>query len=435
MKRFVFAVLTGVLLSTSTAAALSPAMEIISKKVEMRKCVASSYVLCFEKEDFDRVLGGEVESVTIVTLPPEESGVLTLKGSYVRQGQTLDKSMLDSLRFNSGSSYLGTAQFEIESGGNTAVCSISVLEGTNYAPEAGEQWVSTGKNISLYERFGAADPENDDVTFEIVKYPTHGSVEIMKDDGVFVYRPKNGFVGNDSFSYEAMDEFGNRSQKGKVNIKVSRPAADIYFDDMKEHPAHNSAVKMAATGLMRGEYDENGLLCFNPDLDMTRGDFLALALIMAGHENDIPFASKTSFADDSMIPQNIKSYAEYAFDKGIVSGYENLDGSVNFESSAKVTRAEGAVIISRILELDTEAGAVPAYKDVESVPVWAGDAVFCLAQTGILDGLDGDAFNAERAITRAEGADIICNVAEYLEDKQNKEKPKKSIFNLFGLLG
>mgnify|MGYP002517807132 CR=1 FL=1 len=79
---------------------------------------------------------------------------------------------------------------------------------------------------------------------------------------------------------------------------------------------------------------------------------VAIALIMAGKEQEIPFVDKTDFADDSTIPENIKSYAQYAYDKGIIDGYDNGDGSVNFESSMAVTRAQAAVMVSKILSLD-----------------------------------------------------------------------------------
>lgn len=306
--------------------------------------------------------------------------------------------------------------------------------GTNLSPEAGEMNITTQRGIAVFKSFPAADPEGGGLTFEIVKYPAKGSVEIT-EGGQFVYRPMAGFSGKDSFDYRAVDEYGLESEQKTVEIKVSRPAADVYFHDMKDHWAHNSAIRMASTGLMSGTPDGDKLL-FNPEGDMTRGDFLALSLIMSGHEENIPYASKTVFADDSQIPQNIKSYVQYAFDKGIVSGYENSDGSVNFESAGTVTRAEAAVIVSKILSLTNEDEAVPSYKDAAEIPAWAAGSVASLSEIGVLCGnADGD-FSAERNVTRAEGAEIICNVADYVEDKKQEEKKKeKSIFNLFGLLG
>ena len=294
--------------------------------------------------------------------------------------------------------------------------------------------VETQKNIAVFAGALAADPEGDSIVLEIVDYPDNGSVRVSAD-GQLVYRPLSEYTGSDSFSYKATDVYGNSSKETTVQVKVSRPAAEIYFDDMKNHWAHNSAVKMASTGLMTGERVD-GKLCFMPENDMTRGDFLALSLIMTGHEKDIPVVTKTVFADDKMIPANIKSYAQYAYDKGIVSGYDNGDGTVNFESTGSVSRAEAAVITSRILGLSEESDALPSYKDASDIPVWAGNAVYTLSSLGIINGDVQGVFSADKKLSRAEGAQMICNVADYVEDKNQEGKKKgKNLFNLFGLLG
>lgn len=346
IKRIMFVLLTSVLFAASVEAKLSPALEIIGKKIENKPCIASH----------------------------------------------------------------------------------------NLSPEAGDLSVDTQSGIAVFKSFGASDPEGDEVTFEVVSYPNHGSVEIT-DGGQFVYRPTSTYSGNDKFSYRAVDVYGASSEEKTVKIKVSRPAADVYFKDMQNHWAHNSAIKMASTGLMSGENTDNDVL-FNPEGEMTRGDFLALSLIMAGLEEEIPYVSKTVFADDSTIAHNIKSYAQYAYDKGIISGYDNGDGTVNFEPTGSVTRAQAAAITGKILEFENDAEALPSYKDADGIPVWASGYVCALSDVGILYGNpDGD-FCAERSLTRAEGAEIICNVADYVEDKSKEEKKKeKNLFNLFGLLG
>ena len=295
--------------------------------------------------------------------------------------------------------------------------------------------IETQSGIAVFKSFLAADADGDSLEFTVVNYPDKGGIRIT-DDGQFVYSPLSKYSGKDSFTYKAVDAYGNESEEKLVKIKVSRPAADIYFDDMKNHWAHNSAIRMASTGLMTGEHAD-GKLLFNPEADMTRGDFLALSLIMAGHEENIPFTSKTVFADDSMIPQNIKSYVQYAYDKGIVSGYDNGDGTVNFESTGAVTRAQAAVITSKILGLSEGEGAVPSYKDASEIPAWANGAVNSLYGTGIMGGDALGTFSADKTLTRAEGAEMICNVGKYVSDREKEDKDKgkkKTLFNLFGLL-
>ena len=109
---------------------------------------------------------------------------------------------------------------------------------------------------------------------------------------------------------------------------------------------------------------------------------------------------------------------------------------MNFESTGSISRAEAALIVSRILGLDTNSDNVPSYKDVSSIPAWASNAVFTLSDAGIINGDAKGEFSAERRLTRAEGAEIICNVAEYADSiKTDTKKTERNLFNLFGLLG
>ena len=57
---------------------------------------------------------------------------------------------------------------------------------------------------------GASDPEGDVLTYEIIKYPSHGVIELRDVDcGSYVYTARDGYIGVDSFEYVARDEYGN----------------------------------------------------------------------------------------------------------------------------------------------------------------------------------------------------------------------------------
>ncbi|MBE6680741.1 MAG: hypothetical protein E7600_00445 [Ruminococcaceae bacterium] len=433
-KRVIIALILACLLCIGVGARLSPAMDIIADRLEMRRCISDGTSLGFTPDDLSSLMGSGVKEVTVAQLPKPDSGTLMLSGVAVKEGQTISRDEMSELCFSSKSGYEGEAAIVFKSNDLKASVYLSIVSDINHAPETADMTVETQKNIAVFAGALAADPEGDSIVLEIVDYPDNGSVRVSAD-GQLVYRPLSEYTGSDSFSYKATDVYGNSSKETTVQVKVSRPAAEIYFDDMKNHWAHNSAVKMASTGLMTGERVD-GKLCFMPENDMTRGDFLALSLIMTGHEKDIPVVTKTVFADDKMIPANIKSYAQYAYDKGIVSGYDNGDGTVNFESTGSVSRAEAAVITSRILGLSEESDALPSYKDASDIPVWAGNAVYTLSSLGIINGDVQGVFSADKKLSRAEGAQMICNVADYVEDKNQEEKKKeKNLFNLFGLLG
>ncbi|MBP3579822.1 MAG: S-layer homology domain-containing protein [Clostridia bacterium] len=431
-----FAVMLVLFSVVSAAASLSPAIEILSKNLEMKRCITQKGVVSFDENTFDEYFGQDTDSVTVSSIPPITQGMLSCMGFELEQGQTVTRDSFALVSFIPAGDFNGVSKFSFSNGENVLTCSVLVSENQNMPPQTGAQTVDTQKNITVFKSFSAADPENDTLEYEIVKYPRHGSVYVNHTGGQFVYTPDKNYMGEDYFTYKAVDFFGNTSQEQRVEIKVSKPAADVYFSDMENHWAHNSAIKMAATGLMSGEETENGVL-FCPDEDMSRGDFLALSLITAGHESEIPFVEKTVFADDSLIPDNIKSYAQYAYDKGIINGYPNGDGSVNFESACSITRAQAAVITSKILGLtqDEATDYEASYTDAAAIPSWASSQINSLTVCGIIKGEPSGQVNAEKVLSRAEGAEMICNVANYLEDKEKKERPKKkTIFNLFGLL-
>ncbi len=419
------------ILSLGAFAYLSPAMESMANGLTITRWVRSGTALEFDDDDLENLFGDNILNAELISLPNENEGILTLFGSAVKVGQVLSEEEFDELTFTPTSGFGGTSEFSIKSGNAIGTIRIRVTDRANFAPETASASTDTQRGIAVFSSFSAADPDGDKLSYEIVSYPRHGSVDITVD-GQFIYLPKGDFMGNDSFSYRAVDVFGNFSKEATIKVKVSRPAADIYFDDMKKHWAHGSAVKMAATGLMGGEKNSEGKLCFNPEGDMTRGDFLALSLIMAGYEEKVPYVSKTIFADDAAIAHNIKSYAQFAYDKGIISGYDNGDGTINFESAGAITRAEAAIIASRILGLDGKEAQSPSYSDAAGIPVWASGAVVNLSSAGIINGDSVGAFSAERILTRAEGAQIICNIAEYMEERDGGKE--KNLFNLFGLL-
>ena len=176
---------------------------------------------------------------------------------------------------------------------------------------------------------------------------------------------------------------------------------------------------------------------FYPDKQVSRGDFLAMALICAGKESQIEFVDKTSFDDDELIPVNIKSYVEYARTNGIVNGYTLDNGQTVFASSDPISRAEAAVIVDRILSLpDNDTVITGQFDDCASVESWAGQALANLNAIGIFKGNGYGEMLPDNNVTRAETAEILCSICDYsTETVSSAQKSKPSILNLFGLLG
>lgn len=419
-KRFILALICIVALSSVCLAAggplLSPALEHIGKQIEMKKCGIINSNVSFSTSDFDEILCTKAQFIKIESLPDAASGTLSVRNVPVSVNQIIARDDFKNIVFTPATDALTTATFTFSNAtyGESEVsasCTVCLLDEINLAPQAGYQSINTLQNVAAFKFLKAADPENDALTYEIVSYPKRGTVTVYENaDGYFSYTPKNNFTGKDSFQYVVTDVYGNKSEVSTVEISVSKPENNIYFDDLENHWAHNSAINIAAMGLMKGTLSDDGKLNFEPDKSVSRGDFLAMALISAGKEKDISFVDKTTFADDELIPINIKSYVQYAYDNGIISGYTGENGLAVFNSSSPITRAEAAVIVNNILSFPGFDLEYDTFTDSEDIPTWATSAISVLSSYGIFNGTGFGAVQPESFVSRAQTAEILCNI-------------------------
>ncbi len=425
-KRIIAAIVCVFTLSAVCFAAssslLSPALKHLEKQIEMKKCGVINNDVRFSASDFDEVLCTKAQFIRIETLPDASSGTLSVGNAPISENQIIARNNFENIVFTPASDIISETTFSFSNATSgessvTASCTVCVLDEINLAPEAGSQTVNTAENISAFKFLKAADPENDPLTYEIVSYPKRGTVTVYENaDGYFSYTPKSNFTGKDSFSYVVTDAYGNKSNTATVEIAVSKPASDVYFDDLENHWAHNSAISVSAMGLMKGTLSDDGSLNFEPTQPVSRGDFLAMALISAGKEKDINFVSKTSFADDELIPINIKSYVQYALDNGIISGYTREDGLTVFNSTSPITRAEAAVIVNNILSFPGFNLEYDSFSDSEEIPTWATNAISILSSYGVFNGTGFGEIMPDSYVSRAETAEILCNINAVCEN-------------------
>lgn len=106
----------------------------------------------------------------------------------------------------------------------------------NWKPKSDSPPVASDGRISTLEgkpvggQLKATDPDGDPLTYAVVNGPDHGEV-VIKDasTGVFTYSPDSGYVGKDSFTYEASD---GELESNEATIDVSVKA--------RSHPSHGS---------------------------------------------------------------------------------------------------------------------------------------------------------------------------------------------------
>jgi hypothetical protein len=273
--------------------------------------------------------------------------------------------------------------------------------------------VSTHRDFAGYGTLTAYDPEGDELTFEIVSAPKHGVV-IMTDAtcGEYVYLPRLGFKGGDSFRYVARDKYGNYSAAAEVQVQVSEPSVSVDYADMMGRREYNAALTMTESGIMQGSV-QNDKTYFYPEQTVSRLDFLVMAMRAVG-VGSVPTISDTGFFDDADIEADAKGYVAAAYSLGYIKGSTNEEGELCFLPNETITRAEAAVILRRMVDAK-DAQFTPVFADSSDIPTWAGEAISTLSSMGVMTPTGG-AISPNEQVTRGQTAMMLAALKRIVEE-------------------
>lgn len=278
----------------------------------------------------------------------------------------------------------------------TALAPVLPAHAEGSAPVAQNMELTTYRNVSVGGRLSAVDPDGDTLTFQITTEPTKGEIELT-DDGRFVYTPDTNRRGRDYFGYKAMDAAGNCSQEATVIIRIEKQKTSTTYSDLAGDPSGYAATMLAEEGLFVGQ-QLGGSYVFEPDREVTRGEFLAMCMELGGDEL-ISAVAATGFADDDSIPVWQKRYVATALMDGVISGTES-DGDTVFNAEEAITVQEAAVMLNNVMG----ATDVPTAAFDSVVPAWASQATANLTACGVLS----VSARYSDSLTRADAAQMLC---------------------------
>ena len=369
----------------------------------------------FSQDDF--VVRGDYQlsSLILESLPDAGAGLLKLGAEVLHVGDSISVSAVEGLRFYplavptvADTEFSFTPVFSDGSQGAAVTVSLYVLAAENSPPIAENLTLSTYKNVAVEGQFAAVDPEGDLLTFRLISKPARGQVT-LNEDGTFVYTPYDNKTGKDSFTYAAVDSVGNVSTEATVKITISKAKSGVTYADMEGNTAHCAAIRLAEEGILVG-YQMDGDYYFQPDLPVTREEFLALAMSAAGLD-ELEGITLTGFADDAAISVWAKGYVSSALRSGLVTGSPDEQGAPCFSGSDAITLAQAAVLMDRILDL-TDVSSVDALG--EAVPSWASQSVANLSAVSVLSGSE----DVTSTLTRADAAQLLCSMLDVLERRE-----------------
>lgn len=284
----------------------------------------------------------ELAGVCITGLPEASAGSFRLGNRIIRSGDFLTAQQLAQMTFSPAPTeedtsvtvrYLPISEDGIEP---EAEMVIAIRGSRNDAPAAEDSNVETYKNLPAEGQLKVSEPEEQAMTYTLVRLPRRGEV-ILREDGSFLYTPKKNKVGTDSFTFTASDPAGNVSREATVTIRILKPADDTRYADTTGSECTFEAEWLRSNGIFSGEMI-GGQACFCPEKAVTRGQFLAMLM----QTLELPVdrsAVYTGFLDDA--ESWLRPYLAAAMRNGIIQGYP-VEGGVEFRPDEPVTADQAA---------------------------------------------------------------------------------------------
>ena len=176
------------------------------------------------------------------------------------------------------------------------------------------------------------------------------------------------------------------------------------FIDMAGHWAEKAVLEAARRQTVSGFLDGT----YRPNQAVTRAQFTTMLARALGIEAP---DQALSFTDADAIP----SWARGAVAAAVKLGYVQGDSGGAFRPEARMTRAEMAAVIAKVLKLDAVGKAATSFADDADIPSWAKGAVEAARQQGVVAGRSGNRFDPAATVTRAEAAVILLRVVTPIE--------------------
>ena len=365
--------------------------------------VDSGALYCFTSADF---AGGEepLTGICVTGLPEAHTGTVLLGNRVVCKGDILTAQQVEQMVFcplktqedkSAQVTYLPIYDSRVET---EAVMTLAIRGREDKAPVAQDSPLETYKNLSNDGTLLASDPEEEKLTYTLVRQPRRGSVE-LREDGTFTYTPKKNKVGVDSFTFTAADPAGNVSREATVTVQILKPTDSKQYRDTVGKDCRFSAEWMRNTGLFAGE-QVGGEICFQPEKTVSRGEFLTMLVDLL----EIP-------VEEVDAPDWVQPYLDAAIRSGLVSGWQQE----SFSMEEAVSGAEVAVALQNALDLPVGHEEL-LYE--EEVPVWAATSLAVMAENGL-------SLQASVPMTRGEISRILYQVS-----RMSVGTPGMMVFNM-----
>ncbi len=150
---------------------------------------------------------------------------------------------------------------------------------------------------------------------------------------------------------------------------------------------------------------KNGTLYYNPDLEMSRGEFAKLLVRWLGYDTSV---YSGSFRLESNTSEALVPYINTALAYGLMSGRgTDANGVTIFDASAPIVRQEVFKVIGLLLPDKVQ---VITFTDKAEIEAWAYQGIERCVAAGILTGYSDGTVRPNATITRAELASLLTKI-------------------------
>ncbi len=403
---------TGANVIASEQNTVSCALDVIANQNQMAVAGIKGNALNFSADRFACAMNlGQIDKITVTELPDISCGALYIGSNGVSVGQSLGASDIALMTYEEAAGGVGRSasfKFTVNGSAYEMVCNIFMIDSVNYSPTVKTaSYISlnneTYKGIKIGGVLSAYDPEDDDLTYEIVDYPAHGILTLTdKKLGTYTYSPIGNYTGEDSFVYVVRDKYGNYSSAARVTIEVNAQRTSTVYSDMIDNELYSHALAVTEKGLMNG-VQVGDYFYFEADREVSRAELVVTAMNAIGIKS-VPEVKDTGFADDEDISPEMKGYISLAYSKGYISGTKS-NGEIYFKPNEKIKLSEAAVIISNMIGY-AKPDVTPAFADADAIPSWSSAAIESLYTLGILEFPD-KTVGANETVTRGDMAKLL----------------------------
>lgn len=181
---------------------------------------------------------------------------------------------------------------------------------------------------------------------------------------------------------------------------------EVNFTDITNHWGKDYIIPLAEQGIIKGKSETT----FEPDANITRAEFLTLALNV-GKIEAVAGESYADVASDAWFTNTIAT----AKSLNLIDTNMTADG--NFYPDQNITREEMTTVIVKLYEskkATAQAGDSSAFSDHESFSAWTTDYIGKAVALGVVTGNPDGTFNALGNATRAEAAVMFSRLLALL---------------------